>query len=315
MCGGALAQPPEVVTDTNWNLHRCRHCGALATDITDAPPPEQLYPSFSQSEAGAARTGRSLASRFLRRRVQVVRESTRGRRVLDFGAGNGDFCAALCTAGYDAVGVEPFSLGETQLRDNPTQLYRSWKDRDDLGRFDAITLWHVLEHLHNPVEVLTNLRSRLAPGGCLIISVPNERSWQRRVFRTSWFHLDPPRHVLHLDRATLADTLSRAGMTIEKSFPFLPEYGTSGWVQSVLNVVLPRRNFLYEFTKDRGALVGIGKGSYAAHLLVSVALGVPLFATAWVVEAVAARRDAAAALTVKAVLRPHQSSDLSRGAS
>ena len=58
-------------------------------------------------------------------------------------------------------------------------------------------------------------------------------------------------HLIHFEPQTLKYTLSRAGFTVEGERRFLPEYGSSGWVQSSLNRVLPHTNFLYELVKDR----------------------------------------------------------------
>src|SRR5262249_40014745 len=135
-------------------------------------------------------------------------------------------------------------------------------------------LWHVLEHVSNPVEVLETLRGHLKPDGVLVVSVPNFRSWQSAFFRGRWFHLDPPRHLIHFEPDTLRDCLSRAGLEKISERRFLPEYGTSGWVQSALNGFLPHGNYLYELVKDRGALRELSMGSSLLHFVSSVAAGV-----------------------------------------
>ncbi len=173
--------------------------------------------------------------------------------------------------------------------------------REELGGpFDVVTMWHVLEHVHSPVDLLVGLRELLAPGGVVVVSVPNFGSVQSRVFGGAWFHLDPPRHVIHFDRATLGDVLDRAGLASFSEKPFLPEYGTSGWVQSALNRVLPHKNYLFEVAKDRGALAGMSRTSSALHLAASIALGVPMFAASLPIEAFSALGNRAAALTVAA---------------
>jgi SAM-dependent methyltransferase len=174
--------------------------------------------------------------------------------------------------------------------------------KKSLGTFDVITMWHVLEHVMNPVEVLAELRSLLKPDGVLVVSVPNFASWQSEVFKGGWFHLDPPRHVLQFEPDTLADCLRRAGFGVTDQAPFLPEYGTSGWIQSTLNKVLPHQNFLYEWVKDRGALSSMGTVERAVHFVASVAGSMPLFAASIPVEYAAAQGNKAAALTV--VARP-----------
>ncbi|MFL5322276.1 MAG: class I SAM-dependent methyltransferase, partial [Myxococcaceae bacterium] len=206
--------------------------------------------------------------------------------------------------GYEAVGLEPFSLGEPTVEEHLQLIRAPLEDAaPKLGKFDVITLWHVLEHLHTPVETLRKLSELLNPGGALIISVPNFQSVQSQVFGGSWFHLDPPRHLLHFEPGTLSETLSRAGFQLDRERKFFPEYGSSGWVQSALNRVLPHNNYLYEVVKDRGALSRMSAASVAAHLAGSVILGAPVFALSVPLEALAAAANRPAALTVSAVKR------------
>jgi SAM-dependent methyltransferase len=306
VCGvDAIAPNIEIRTDTGYDLVRCGSCRMLFTDARNAPPASELYPAFSQSADGVAMASNRAAGGFLRKRVSVAQSVSPTGRSLDFGAGNGAFARAMQAAGFESVGLEPFSLGTPTTAPGLTLLRAPLADAaPSLGQFDVITMWHVFEHLDNPVEVLRQLASHLTPTGALVISVPNEGSWQRRVFRRSWFHLDPPRHLIHFDLQTLVEVLGRADLQVTANHPFLPEYGTSGWVQSVLNRVLPHRNFLYEVVKDRGALAKMPRVSFIAHLAVSLVIGAPIFVLAWPVEWLAAHSNAAAALTVVARPRP-----------
>jgi SAM-dependent methyltransferase len=238
---------------------------------------------------------------FLRQREALLRSLKPAGRLLDFGCGNGAFAQWMSRSGYDVVGLEPFSLGKTVSRDHLTLMQAPLEQvEQELGTFDIITLWHVLEHLTQPVEVLARLGRHLNPDGVLVISVPNFQSWQRALFRGGWFHLDPPRHLLHFEPATLSDCLGRAGFSQVGQHPFLPEYGSSGWVQSVLNACLPRTNYLYELVKDRGALKGMSAASSAVHFTASMIAGLPVLALSLPVEAAASLGNRCAALTVVA---------------
>lgn len=300
MCRGT-STVVEFKSAADYDIVRCRDCRLVFTDARTAPPPSELYPPFEQSDTTAQRGARSALSLFTLQRARLVEAARPSGRLLDYGAGSGAFARFMAGRGFEAVGLEPYSLGTT-LEEKNLRLVRAplAKVKDSLGKFDVITMWHVLEHLEHPVELLTELRSMLAPGGVLVVSVPNFASWQSEVFKGGWFHLDPPRHLLQFEPSTLEDCLRRAGFSVSQQVPFLPEYGTSGWIQSALNRVLPHRNFLYEWVKDRGALSSMSIAERALHFAASVAGSVPLFAASIPVEFLAAQRNKAAALTVVA---------------
>ena len=300
VCGGDRSAP-LFTSSGGYPIHRCADCGVAFTDDRNAPPAPSLYPAFDQTSSTVLSGVRSALSVFLRQREAVTRSVKPSGRLLDFGCGNGAFARWMAEHGYDAVGLEPFSLGEPVTAGRLTLLRAPLEDAEGaLGDFDVITLWHVLEHLRDPVQVLERLRRHLKPDGVLLVSVPNFRSWQGELFRGRWFHLDPPRHLIHFDPDTLRECLRRAGLSVVAEKRFLPEYGTSGWVQSVLNRLLPHQNYLYELVKDRGALAGMPAGSAAAHLAASLLIGGPVLALSVPLEAAAGAANAGAAVTYAA---------------
>ena len=292
----------EFKSSAGYDIVRCRDCRLVFTDARTAPPPSELYPHFEQSDTAAQRGARSALSLFTLQRARSVEAAKPTGRLLDYGAGSGAFARFMAGRGFEAVGLEPYSLGTT-LEETNLRLVRAplAQVKESLGKFDVVTMWHVLEHLETPVQLLAELRTMLAPGGVLIVSVPNFASWQAELFKGGWFHLDPPRHLLQFEPSTLTDCLRRAGFAVTEQVPFLPEYGTSGWIQSALNRVLPHQNFLYEWVKDRGALASMSTVEKALHFAASVAGSVPLFAASIPVEFVAAQANKAAAITVVAV--------------
>jgi SAM-dependent methyltransferase len=299
----SLAQSVLFMSTNGYPIVQCDECHLAFTDDRDAPSPDTLYPAFEQTKSGVQEIVRSALSVFLRQREAFVKSVVPRGRLLDFGCGAGAFARWMAKSGYEVVGIEPFSLGEPLKEEGLTLVRESLESASThLGTFDVITMWQVLEHLKNPVEVLEQLKKLLRPGGRLIVSVPNFGSMQSTLFRGAWFHLDPPRHLIHFDQKTLRDCMVRAGLTPAEEKRFLPEYGGSGWVQSTLNRILPHKNFLFEAIKDRGALRDMGKLSSALHLAASAALGTPVLMASIPLEAVASARDEAAALTIAAKL-------------
>jgi SAM-dependent methyltransferase len=110
--------------------------------------------------------------------------------------------------------------------------------------FDLIFLFQVLEHLEDPVKTIQQLSSFLKPNGKLIIGVPNFSSWQAKVGREKWFHLDVPRHLVHYSLSTLKILLKQCDMEIENVSYISWEHDPYGWVQSILNLLDRRYNRL-----------------------------------------------------------------------
>jgi SAM-dependent methyltransferase len=293
-----------------YAIVRCTSCSLVYTDMREAPAASTLYPAFEQSDSGLPKALQRSLAVFARQREAIVRRVKRNGRVLDFGCGSGSFARYLSGRGYDVVGLEPFSLGRPLEEDRLLLLREPLESAaPKLGQFDVITMWHVLEHLSRPIDVLRRLSNLLAPDGVLIVSVPNFQSWQSRVFRGGWFHLDPPRHVIHFESDTLAKCLQRASFEVMDRWEFLPEYGSSGWLQSTLNRLLPHDNYLYEVVKDRGAVKDLSLGTHGLHLSVSLLLSAPMVALSTPVEAVASALHRGAALTFAARKNAFASTD------
>ena len=88
--------------------------------------------------------------------------------------------------------------------------------------FDVVTLWHVLEHLHSPLDTLMEISRILKDDGALFLSVPNSDSYDARVFGDCWIGLDPPRHLYTFSAKTLKRLLAEAGFeTIDTTNPKL----------------------------------------------------------------------------------------------
>ena len=83
------------------------------------------------------------------------------------------------------------------------------------GSFDLVTLWHSLEHVHRPLEVLCEVHNLLAQGGKVLVAVPNIDSAPFHWFGSAWYGLDLPRHLTHFTPATLRKMLDRAGFQFE----------------------------------------------------------------------------------------------------
>ena len=138
-----------------------------------------------------------------------------GARVLDVGAGNGAAVSALRSRGLDAWGVEPSQMAVEAARANgvETVVVGTLEASELSGQtWDMIRFTHVLEHVPSPVETLRAALAALAPGGRVVVLVPNFAGAGRRLFGRAWDGLELPRHLHHFTRATLTRTFAQAGL-------------------------------------------------------------------------------------------------------
>lgn len=281
-----LFQARDYITGDAFEVSRCADCGLART----RPPPD---PSRMAAYYPAAYYGAPDARRFpavvevLQRLLYGARARAVERlagapgRVLDVGCGRGFLLDAFRRRGWSVQGTELDERSAEHARKVlgiPVQIGSPGSWPWPGGHFDAITLWHVLEHLEEPAEMLERARRLLRPGGVLMAGVPNFGSPEARLSRERWFHLDVPRHAVHLTAEWLAGALEAAGLDVRRQSFFAPEFDVFSFVQSVENRLGLRQNLLYDVLRGRGAKVldrrGAGAAQAAAALLLALPLGV-----------------------------------------
>jgi SAM-dependent methyltransferase len=205
-CGGPLTPWCEVPAfelgdSRGFALSRCDRCRTAVT-LGD-PPGHDAYASGSYAERPRRAWLVRLRRLLLRQQVGWLRDAglPLGARVLDVGAGRGRLVAELGRSGFDARGIDPAGSGPVERR-----ALEEHADRE----LDAVVLWHVIEHLEDPLGALRRVHGWLRPGGMLLVGVPNVASCQRAIGGERWLHWDVPRHRVHLTPAGLR-TLLRAG--------------------------------------------------------------------------------------------------------
>jgi len=172
--------------------------------------------------------------------------------VLDVGCAEGRLLKAFLGYGCHCFGVEHPDYPEERFL-NPDQITYIKGDVAletlPLSRFDLIFLWHVLEHLQEPLAFMRLVRALLSDNGLLVMAVPNFTSRESIAFKQDWFHLDVPHHRFHFSRPSLQRLATEAGLRINLKSEFCPEQGPYGLIQSTLNAMGCRFNECYEALK------------------------------------------------------------------
>jgi 2-polyprenyl-3-methyl-5-hydroxy-6-metoxy-1,4-benzoquinol methylase len=298
-CNGmdsVLLYATRSIAGDRFCLRRC--CGCRAVFLAPRPTSHQLADAYDKAYYGKGENKFSprlerVLDFFRRARARrVVRFLGRPARVLDVGCGNGRFLEYLVKRGFTGYGIElAGASAERAVRIPGLKLKVGQLVATDFeaGFFDAVTLWHVLEHLPRPQETLAIIGHLLKPGGYLFLSLPNIESVQSRLFRGQWLHLDPPKHLFFLGPAELEAVLHQSGYElIERRF-FSLEHNPFGMQQSILNTLLGKREVLFEALKgNEEYLTETSRANLAAQKAFSIGtFGV--FAALSLLEAAARR--------------------------
>jgi 2-polyprenyl-3-methyl-5-hydroxy-6-metoxy-1,4-benzoquinol methylase len=217
-----------------FRLLTCRSCG----HIYQNPRPtvaaiDKHYPAdyipFQKAIDEEASAWRRFDRGFGRRRrcLAVHRAAGKPGRLLDIGCATGIFLDGMRSLGWQVHGVEP-SPGAAEYARQHFGLDVFQGRLEDAGiadrSLDAVSLWDVLEHVHEPRQVLDEIARILRPGGLVVLSLPNPDSLEARLLGRFWLGWDLPRH-LNLFRPLLLNThLAKRGLVVEAIRSFTAGY-------------------------------------------------------------------------------------------
>jgi SAM-dependent methyltransferase len=142
-------------------------------------------------------------------------------KLLDIGAGTGHFARYMKNLGWEVVALEPDSKARAiALEKNRITLLPLEQLADQNPQsYDVITLWHVLEHVHDIPGYMDHFRTILKPGGVLIIAVPNPTSRDARQYGYQWAAYDVPRHLWHFSPLSIEKLLTKHGFVLAEKIP------------------------------------------------------------------------------------------------
>jgi len=213
-------------TSRTFTLDSCPACRCLF--LNPMPGNDEIagfYPTqywWNTAGRGTLKTLESIYRRIaLRDHVSFITKAANrtGVDLLDVGCGSGTLLGLLKQRGFRVMGVD-FSAEAARVAEveNGVQVVVGslGEARFPDQSFDVVTLFHVMEHVTNPREVLAEVFRILRPGGAIVLQVPNIDSWQFKLFGGKWYGLDIPRHVIDYSKDAILKLLADAGFAVQR---------------------------------------------------------------------------------------------------
>ncbi len=239
-----LFQAPDRLGIAGTKLFHVVECSRCALIRLDPIPSEQelasYYPPDYWWESDGPPSGRLVE--LYRRFVSmdhlhfVTHGVERSAPMLDVGCGSGWLVRALRRKGFRAYGLDESAImahPATERYGLPVAQGLLANAPFAAGTFSAITLFHVLEHVRDPMTILEELRRLLQPSGKLFVQIPNAACWQFLLLGKRWSGLDVPRHPIHFRSADLEDLLDATGFEVRRRKFFSLRDNPTGLASSI----------------------------------------------------------------------------------
>lgn len=220
-----LKATDHTVSGEKFGITECIACGLRFTQ--DVPDEASIGPYYrSEKYISHTNTSTGLINQlyhFVRKRTltakrKLVQKATgvSTGKLLDIGSGTGAFLHEMKQNGWDTTGLEPDTparklakeLYDIELYEN-NQLYQL-----SPGSFHAITMWHVLEHVHDLHGYMKQIKNLLQQKGRLIIAIPNYTSADASIYKEYWAAYDVPRHLYHFSPRSMQALMEKHGLQI-----------------------------------------------------------------------------------------------------
>ena len=183
---------------------------------TEPQPSLEKLPSYYQSEDYISHT--DTKHNLFEKIYHWVRTYMLSKKILDIGCGTGDFLAMAQKYNWTIAGVEPDAEArEIAAEKTASEIHTNdWLSEIPDHSFDAITMWHVLEHVPNLVEQIATLKRIVKPNGSIFIAVPNYKSHDASHYKEFWAAFDVPRHLWHFSQKSIKEIFLREHMKVVK---------------------------------------------------------------------------------------------------
>ncbi|MGB4844289.1 MAG: class I SAM-dependent methyltransferase [Ferruginibacter sp.] len=215
-----LSAKDHSVSQQQFSIWRCNDCTVLFTQ--DVPDQDAIgafyasdnYISHSDTKKGIINSLYHLVRNrtLISKRNLIKKEAGMSKgAILDIGCGTGAFLSTMKKAGWVITGLEP----DETARAKAAELYEIHPQPSlqlfnlEPGSFHAITMWHVLEHVHELQAYIKQIGALLTPTGKLFIAVPNYTSKDAEIYKEHWAAYDVPRHLYHFSPQSMERLLAQ----------------------------------------------------------------------------------------------------------
>lgn len=154
----------------------------------------------------------------LKNKLKLINSQSAKGRILDIGAGVGDFLSVCKNDGWQTIGIEPSDKAKNIAKSKGVSFVENLSELENHS-FDIITMWHVLEHVPNLEEQIAELKRLIKPNGTIIIAVPNFKSFDAKHYGQFWAAFDVPIHLWHFSKTAIQKLFAKEKLELMKVLP------------------------------------------------------------------------------------------------
>jgi 2-polyprenyl-3-methyl-5-hydroxy-6-metoxy-1,4-benzoquinol methylase len=154
----------------------------------------------------------------LKNKLKLINSESKKGKILDIGAGVGDFLSVAKKDGWEVIGIEPSEKAKTIAKSKGVPFVESLSELEN-NSFDIITMWHVLEHVPDIENQIKELKRLIKPSGTLIIAVPNFNSFDAKYYGSFWAAYDVPIHLWHFSKTAIKKLFAKENLDLVKVLP------------------------------------------------------------------------------------------------
>lgn len=210
----------HIVSQQMFTLVKCSGCGLVFTN--PRPDEREIGPYYESKDylphTGGSKSAVAVIYRIvrrwaIRRKLALLNSLAPKGRLLDIGCGTGEFLNHCRANGWDGFGVEPGDSARAIATQSGARVAPTFKREDYApASLDVITMWHVMEHVHDLKGTVAAIAEILRPGGWLVVAVPNHTSYDATYYGRFWGAYDVPRHLSHFSPDSMRRLIEPVGL-------------------------------------------------------------------------------------------------------